>query len=64
MAGAVTSFAADVTGAQACQVELTDVETAALAPGLYAYDLEATLDGGTVVTLVQGNLTVLADVRA
>jgi hypothetical protein len=42
---------------------LTDTQTAALAPGAYAYDLEATLVGGSVITLVQGTLIVRADVR-
>lgn len=42
---------------------LTDVQTAAMAVGTFAYDLEATLSGGNVITLVQGVLTVLADVR-
>lgn len=59
----VQSYNAAVTGAQACRVELTDTQTAALSPGLYAYDLEATLSGGAVVTLVQGEMTVIADVR-
>ena len=62
-AAPVIEYAATVTGAQACQVELTDTQTAALSPGLYAYDLEATLSGGAVVTLVQGEMTVIADVR-
>lgn len=62
-AAPVIEYAATVTGAQACQVELTDAQTAALSPGLYAYDLEATLSGGAVVTLVQGEMTVIADVR-
>lgn len=63
MAGTVTSYAGVITGAQACYVALTDVQTAAMAVGTFAYDLEATLSGGNVITLVQGVLTVLADVR-
>lgn len=59
----VQSFTATVTGAAAVRVELTDVQTAALSPGLYAYDLEATLSTDAVVTLVQGEMTVLSDVR-
>ena len=61
---AITTYTGTVTGAQACRVELTDTQTAALAAGVYAYDLEATLAGGSVVTLVQGTLRVAADVRS
>ena len=60
----ITTYTGTVTGAQACRVELTDTQTAALAPGIYNYDLEATLAGGSVVTLVQGSLRVAADVRS
>ena len=60
----ITTYTGTVTGAQACRVELTDTQTAALAAGVYAYDLEATLAGGSVVTLVQGTLRVAADVRS
>ena len=60
----ITTYSGTVTGAQACRVELTDTQTAALAPGIYNYDLEATLAGGSVVTLVQGSLRVAADVRS
>lgn len=63
LAAGVTAYTGTVTGAQACRVELTDTQTAALAPGAYAYDLEATLVGGSVITLVQGTLIVRADVR-
>lgn len=61
--GGVTAFAGSVTGAQACRVELTSAQTAAIAAGSYAYDLEATLSSGRVVTLVQGSLIVAGDVR-
>ena len=61
--GTPTSYAGTITGAQACYVELTDTQTAALTPGTYSYDLQATLSGGSVVTLVQGLLLVQADVR-
>lgn len=63
MGGAVTSYAGVVTGAGECYVELTDAQTALLSPRQYDYDLEATLAGGSVVTLVQGKLVVSADVR-
>lgn len=61
--GQATSYAGTVTGAGACYVELTDTQTAAMKPGQYDYDLEATLAGGSVVTLVQGKLIVSPDVR-
>lgn len=62
--GATTTFskAGVVTGAAACYVELTDAETAALT-GKRSYDLEATLSNGDVVTIAQGKLEVLKDVR-
>ena len=61
--GTPTSYAGVITGAGECYVELTDTQTAALTPGTYSYDLQATLSGGSVVTLVQGLLLVQADVR-
>ena len=63
VSGTATSYAGTVTGAQACRVEMTDTQTSALTPGAYAYDLQATLAGGSIVTLVQGLLLVTADVR-
>lgn len=59
----VTAYSGTVTGAQACRVELTDTQTAAMSPGVYPYDLEAVLSNGSVVTLVQGMLSVGPDVR-
>lgn len=61
--GTATSYTGNVTGAGECYVELTDTQTAAMTPGAYAYDLQATLSGGSIVTLVQGLLLVTADVR-
>ena len=63
--GTVTSYTGVVTGAAACYVELTDTQTALLTPGVYDYDLQATLAGvgGSVITLAQGSFTVSADVR-
>ena len=61
--GTATSYAGTITGAQACRIEFTDVQTAALDPGTYDYDLQATLSGGNVITLVQGIMLVTADVR-
>lgn len=63
--GTPTSYAGTITGAGECYVELTDTQTAAMTPGTYSYDLQATLDNVTssVVTLVQGLLLVQADVR-
>ena len=63
--GTMTSYAGVVTGAAACYVELTDTQTALLPPGVYDYDLQATLAGvgGSVITLAQGTFTVSADVR-
>lgn len=52
------------TGAgQKVRLELTDTETLTLARGTSTYEIEATLVGGSVVTLVQGLLNVNADVR-
>jgi hypothetical protein len=62
-AGTVTSYAGTVTAADSCYVALTDTQTAAMTPGTYDYDLEATLSNASVVTLVQGKLLVQADVR-
>lgn len=59
----VTDVAGVITGAAACYVELTDTQTTALEPGSYSYDLQATLASGSVITLVQGDLIVVADVR-
>ena len=59
----VASYSGVVTGAAACYVELTKVQTAAMTPGTYDYDLQATLTDASVVTLAQSSFTVLADVR-
>lgn len=47
------------------QVELTAAQTASLAVGheAYQYDLEAALASGDVITLAQGRITVIEDVR-
>lgn len=57
------SKAGVVTGASTCYVELTTSETAAFLPGNYAFDLQATLSNGDIVTIAQGKFKVLADVR-
>ena len=59
----VTEYTATVTGAQACYVPLTTVQTAAMVPGVYKFDLQATLSNLSIVTLVQGTLSVWEDVR-
>jgi len=59
----VASYTGVVTGAAAGYVELTDTQTAAMTPGVYDYDLQATLANGSVITLAQGDFTVTADVR-
>lgn len=43
-------------------MELTDTETSGLSVGKHEYDLERTLDDGTVTTLMRGRLLVLEDV--
>lgn len=64
VSGTPTSYTGTITGAQSCYVELTDTQTTALNPKkTYDYDLQATLSNGSVVTLVQGLLLVVADVR-
>lgn len=59
----VIAYTATVTGAAACYVPLTDTQTEALTPGVYSYDLQATLLNTSVVTLQQGAFNVQADVR-
>jgi hypothetical protein len=60
---AVTTKSGTITGASACYVEMGTADTDALAVGDYAYDLEAALSNGDIVTLAQGTLTVITDVR-
>ena len=60
---AVTEYSATLTGAQACYVALTTTQTAAMVPGVYNFDLQATLSNLSTVTLVQGVLNVREDVR-
>ncbi len=59
-----TKEAEALSGTQV-RVELTAAETAAFAVGrdAYRFDLEAELAGGEIVTLAQGNLHVIEDVR-
>ena len=59
----VTEYSATLTGAQACYVALTTTQTAAMVPGVYNFDLQATLSNLSTVTLVQGVLNVREDVR-
>ncbi|MBI1260043.1 MAG: hypothetical protein GC204_21455 [Chloroflexi bacterium] len=61
----VFETAAAVLSATSVRVELTSAETGAFAVGhdSYTFDLQATLATGDVVTLAQGHLSVLADVR-
>jgi hypothetical protein len=51
------------TGTAKVRVELTAAQTDDLAPGknLYIYDVEATLDGGNIRTLVHGQCDVIRD---
>lgn len=62
-AAAVVSVAGVVTGAAACYVELEAADVESIGRGVYAYDLEATLSNGSVVTLQQGYVAVRGDVR-
>jgi len=41
--------------------ELTSVQTAGLPPAVHNFDVEATLSGGRIITLLQGQCTVRAD---
>jgi hypothetical protein len=61
----ITEIAATIPAAKSVLVELTAVQTGALASGTaYRYDIEATLQNGHVVTLVnRSRLTVKQDVR-
>ncbi len=60
---AVFAHALTVIDATTVQLELTGAQTSAFAQDSYRFDLEAVLSGGEVVTLVQGELTIRADVR-
>lgn len=57
--------AASVLSDTQVAVELTSAQTGAFAAGhdAYRFDLEAVLATGSVVTLAQGNITVIEDVR-
>jgi hypothetical protein len=57
------SFAGSVLAADECRVELTAAQVESIGPGAWAYDLQATLSNGHVVTLAQSTLTVTTDVR-
>ena len=61
---AVVEYAGVITGAAACYVQLTTAQTSLL-PGSsdYPYDLQATLSNNSIVTLQQGQLSVVGDVR-
>lgn len=64
VSGTATRYSATITGAGSCYVELTTTDTTALNPKkTYGYDLEATLSNASIVTLVQGRLLVVEDVR-
>jgi len=58
----VISLPGVVTGAAACYVEVTKTQLATIGAGVYTYDLQATLVGGSVVTLGQSQLVVTGDV--
>jgi hypothetical protein len=64
----LTAVATTVTNAgqatQTVTVNLTAAQTAQLSPGddAYYYDVQATLSGGSVVTLTYGDMTVIEDV--
>ena len=54
----VASFTTAVAGSN-CTISLTATQTAALSPGIYAYDVEYTQSGGTIVErLAQGIITI------
>ena len=62
--GTPTSYSGVITAATSCYVELTTAQTTALsARRTYDYDLQATLSNGSIVTLVQGTLLVVEDIR-
>ena len=62
--GTPTSYSGVITAATSCYVELTTTQTTALsARRTYDYDLQATLSNGSIVTLVQGTLLVVEDIR-
>jgi hypothetical protein len=63
--GATTFTGSVVVGTGATKrvrLELTAVQTSSLVRGRYDYDVEATLSGGNVVTLTQGEAVVLPGV--
>jgi hypothetical protein len=62
-AASALSFAGSVLTAASCRVELTSAKVASIGVGEWAYDLQATLSNGHVVTLAQDYVTVLEDVR-
>ena len=54
----VAAFTTAVAGSN-CTISLTATQTAALSPGIYAYDVEYTQSGGTIVErLAQGIITI------
>ena len=54
----VAAFTTAVAGSN-CTISLTATQTAALSPGQYAYDIEYTQSGGTIVErLAQGIITI------
>lgn len=58
---AVFTKAGTVVDANTARVELTAAETAARAAGGYAYEIQATLSNGSIVTLAAGAMNVRAD---
>lgn len=50
-----------VVGEDAVKVDLTSTETAALTVGSHAFEIEATVSVGNVVTMLRSDLIVLAD---
>ena len=54
----VAAFTTALAGSN-CTISLTATQTAALSPGIYAYDIEYTQSGGTIVErLAQGIITI------
>ena len=59
----IVEIAATVVDAQTIQVEITRGQTLLIGQGTRKYDIEATLSGGDVATLVTGEMKIEPDVR-
>lgn len=68
LSGATLTFRSHATGevtmtvssATAAYLERTNAQTAALIPGIYAFEVDGTLSGGQKVSLTTGELTITA----